>query len=312
MGRLDGRIAFVTGGARGIGRAIVEKFAAEGATVTFADLDEAAGRRRPTSWRRPACAVTFCRADVTVEADVQRAIDGRRDAPRHARRARQQRRRERLLRRDRDDRGRMGPRVRRRSQGRVAVREARAAADEARAARGSIVNIASIHAVLTIPGMFPYAAAKAGLLGLTRSLALEYGPPASASTPCCPATRGRGSSRNGCARSPIPWPTERRVLERFSRCGRMADAGGDREPGGVRRVGRSVGDHRRLARRRLRPRRDVRDLIHGLRARRESRARRRPGLGSGRGAASTSSTSSGASCTATIPPRRRRDRFRSG
>ncbi len=39
--------------------------------------------------------------------------------------------------------------------------------------RGSIVNIASIHARLTMPGMFPYAAAKAGLVGLTRSLALD-------------------------------------------------------------------------------------------------------------------------------------------
>jgi NAD(P)-dependent dehydrogenase (short-subunit alcohol dehydrogenase family) len=42
--------------------------------------------------------------------------------------------------------------------------------------RGSIVNIASIHATLTIAGMFPYAAAKAGLVGLTRSLALDYAP----------------------------------------------------------------------------------------------------------------------------------------
>jgi NAD(P)-dependent dehydrogenase (short-subunit alcohol dehydrogenase family) len=45
-----------------------------------------------------------------------------------------------------------------------------------RAGRGSIVNIASIHATLTIAGMFPYAAAKAGIVGLTRSLALEYAP----------------------------------------------------------------------------------------------------------------------------------------
>jgi NAD(P)-dependent dehydrogenase (short-subunit alcohol dehydrogenase family) len=43
MGRLDGRIAFVSGGACRIGRAIAGTFTAEGAPVTFADLDEAAG-----------------------------------------------------------------------------------------------------------------------------------------------------------------------------------------------------------------------------------------------------------------------------
>ncbi|WP_405406192.1 SDR family NAD(P)-dependent oxidoreductase [Streptomyces sp. NBC_01104] len=42
--------------------------------------------------------------------------------------------------------------------------------------RGSIVNIASLHATMTCPGMFPYASAKAGLVGLTRSMALEAGP----------------------------------------------------------------------------------------------------------------------------------------
>jgi NAD(P)-dependent dehydrogenase (short-subunit alcohol dehydrogenase family) len=45
-----------------------------------------------------------------------------------------------------------------------------------RAGRGSIVNIASIHATLTMAGMFPYAAAKSGLVGLTRSLSLDYAP----------------------------------------------------------------------------------------------------------------------------------------
>lgn len=41
---------------------------------------------------------------------------------------------------------------------------------------GSIVNVSSIHGAVTLEGFFPYAAAKAGLEGLTRSLALDYGP----------------------------------------------------------------------------------------------------------------------------------------
>ncbi|RWZ58506.1 SDR family oxidoreductase [Labedella populi] len=49
----------------------------------------------------------------------------------------------------------------------------RAALSGLRAGGGSVVNIASIHAHLTRPGLFPYAAAKAGILGLTRSMALE-------------------------------------------------------------------------------------------------------------------------------------------
>jgi NAD(P)-dependent dehydrogenase (short-subunit alcohol dehydrogenase family) len=38
---------------------------------------------------------------------------------------------------------------------------------------GSIVNISSIHAHMTRAGMYPYAAAKSGMLGLTRSLAID-------------------------------------------------------------------------------------------------------------------------------------------
>lgn len=53
---------------------------------------------------------------------------------------------------------------------------ARAALPGLCARRGAIVNMSSIHARLTIAGFFPYAAAKAGLEGLTRSLALEVAP----------------------------------------------------------------------------------------------------------------------------------------
>src|SRR5206468_12848828 len=42
-----------------------------------------------------------------------------------------------------------------------------------RAAKGSIVNVASVHAVATSPGMAAYAASKGGVVALTRSLSLE-------------------------------------------------------------------------------------------------------------------------------------------
>jgi NAD(P)-dependent dehydrogenase (short-subunit alcohol dehydrogenase family) len=44
------------------------------------------------------------------------------------------------------------------------------------AGAGAIVNVSSIHAFATRERFFPYAAAKSGLVGLTRSLALDYGP----------------------------------------------------------------------------------------------------------------------------------------
>ena len=41
MGQLPGRIAVITGGGRGIGRALAQRFAREGATVWATDIDEA-------------------------------------------------------------------------------------------------------------------------------------------------------------------------------------------------------------------------------------------------------------------------------
>ncbi len=74
MQRLPGKIAFVTGGARGIGYAIVEKFVAEGAFVAFIDVDDSLGRDAAHQLGEARGDVEFHRADVTNELEVRETI----------------------------------------------------------------------------------------------------------------------------------------------------------------------------------------------------------------------------------------------
>ncbi|MCC6728557.1 MAG: SDR family oxidoreductase [Chthonomonadales bacterium] len=71
MFRLDGQATLVTGGASGIGAAICRAFAAQGARVVVADIDEAGARRLAESLGASAIAA---RADVTSPADVEAAL----------------------------------------------------------------------------------------------------------------------------------------------------------------------------------------------------------------------------------------------
>ena len=71
-GRLEGKVAVITGGASGIGAGTTQRFVEEGARVVIADLQEDAGQALAAELGD---AVRFIRCDVTDEADIAAAVD---------------------------------------------------------------------------------------------------------------------------------------------------------------------------------------------------------------------------------------------
>jgi NAD(P)-dependent dehydrogenase (short-subunit alcohol dehydrogenase family) len=165
MSRLEGRVALVTGGGSGIGRAICLRFAAEGASVCVADLDGDRAEEVAVEIGGPAV-----RADVTLAADVARMVEAA---------------------------GRIDVLVNNAGGGMAnGVLEIDEEAWDhdvelnlksaflcskavlpgmIERGAGVIVNIASVNGMAYFANE-PYSAAKAGLLNLTRSMAARYGP----------------------------------------------------------------------------------------------------------------------------------------
>ncbi len=175
-GRLDGKVAIVTGGASGIGRATVLRFLAEGAAVTAGDLNDANGEQlmRDVAAAGFAERAQFVRVDVAeedqVEALVARTVDkfGRLDC----------------IFNNAGVGGAVGPvaetavsdwdytfevLVRGVFLGiKHAVRQMAAQGEG-----GSIVNTASIAGLTANSGPTAYSAAKASVINLTKSAAVE-------------------------------------------------------------------------------------------------------------------------------------------
>lgn len=72
--RFDGKVAFITGGAVGFGRAFARAFAAEGAAVVIADIDDRTAEETSAALRSSGALVIAVHCDVSKEAEVAVAV----------------------------------------------------------------------------------------------------------------------------------------------------------------------------------------------------------------------------------------------
>jgi NAD(P)-dependent dehydrogenase (short-subunit alcohol dehydrogenase family) len=79
-GQFDGKVAMITGGSSGIGRATALAFAKEGAKILLADIDEAGGEESLSMIRGAGGEAIFFRADVSKVADVEAMVNKTVDA----------------------------------------------------------------------------------------------------------------------------------------------------------------------------------------------------------------------------------------
>ena len=169
MGRLEGKVALITGGARGQGAAEARLFAREGATVVVADVLDEDGEKTASQ-----CGGTYSHLDVRSEADWQRVVDsivqqhGRLDILiNNAGIFRTGRIVDTTL-----DQYRQVIEV---NQVGVFLGMKAAARPMITQGSGSIVNISSVAGLQGSPGAFAYGASKWAVRGMTKSAAKELG-----------------------------------------------------------------------------------------------------------------------------------------
>jgi len=171
MARLAGKVAIITGGGGGIGRATVERFAAEGAAVVVAELDEPSGAAAAQAAIELGARATFLRLDAGDEASWRAVIaqtlatygalhivvnNAAQRTPLTI-----------------DDTSLEAWRANQRVTAQGVFLGTKLGA-EAMHAGGAIVNVASIAAFVGLPESFAYSAAKGSVRALSRSAAVHY------------------------------------------------------------------------------------------------------------------------------------------
>jgi NAD(P)-dependent dehydrogenase (short-subunit alcohol dehydrogenase family) len=173
MGRVEGKVAVVTGAASGIGRATARALAAEGARVGIADVDEAGGERVAAGIREAGGDAFFRRTDVRSMADLEAVV---------AEAAGRQGRLDVLVNNAAVSVAGSAGEMSEEDWARVVDvnltgvwRGMRVAIPRMLAqGGGSIVNLSSVQARVGFLGWAGYAASKGGIDALTRQAAVEY------------------------------------------------------------------------------------------------------------------------------------------
>ena len=171
---LEGKTVLVTGGGSGIGEAIVRRFSAQKARVAFIDIKEAESRALADELYADGGSVRFERADLTDIPALRAAIDRVKAASGPI---------EILVNNAAHDERHPTEEVTEAYwDGRIAVNlkhqffAAQAVLPDMRAAKaGVILNFGSVSWMVGQGGMAAYTASKSAVIGLTRSLARDYG-----------------------------------------------------------------------------------------------------------------------------------------
>lgn len=175
MGRLDGKVAVITGAARGIGRADAVLFAGEGAAVFLTDIDEAPLMEVVKELQTAGGKADGCAGDVRKAEDCQKVMDkavekfGKIDIlVNNAGLTRDA-----LINRMTDDQWNVCVDISLKG----TFNCIRAASKYMMKAghNGRIVNVASVAGLMGNVGQINYSAAKAGIIGLTKTVAREWG-----------------------------------------------------------------------------------------------------------------------------------------